>query len=65
MQAGNSVGIVLQCEAGCSVKGDHYVWCLSSSNGTLHVQFRDLTGFYAPFFSFVMLIVYKSPLIAT
>lgn len=26
------------------------MWCLSSSNGTLHVQSRDLTGFYTPFF---------------
>lgn len=40
------------------------MWCLSSSNGTLHVQFRDLTGFYTPFF-FFMLILYKGPLTAT
>lgn len=43
-----------------------YCACLSFSNGSPHVQFRDLTGFlYTLFFFFLMLILYKGPLTAT
>lgn len=50
--------IILQCEADLTVKGDSLLCvCLSLSNRTPHVQFRDLTIFFIHPFSFLLMLI--------